>query len=275
MRLLIVIIVLFFIAVQSRSAQLGEVTQVSADSITFFKGKEEIQVNDRLFLLNSYGNVNAHLVVTALDGESAQAQIVGYELVPGSNYLEKISKGQIVRLTFEKKEIKSFGFFIGPNFSSKVGGFGGTQYSLGLQFNQNWTETFFINYRLQADDLGKDTHGIGKRKSYYMIGLGYTYKNFQFIGDVGIVDIMTIPKEGTTETHMDPYTGASYPAGVSHSNNAGYLLSVQYPFKMKEVSRTERNGWSIVPGVSHANQFNNSDYKPITSIYMNFEFLFL
>lgn len=214
-------LLIFTASAPALAYDLGEITEVRGSTIRFFKGDEVVNENEQLKVLNTQGKVNFDVRATKVDGGMADAVVTGAQFDPETGFLEALKPGQKVRLRIVASELSSGSFFAGANFSEKTGDFGGTNYTVGLRYMRPFKERMKLSFVLQADDLGKDSLGVGKRKAYYMGGVGYELCGFLALAHIGVVDIMTIPIDGTTQTIRDPY-GGSYPAGVQHTLNFGY-----------------------------------------------------
>ena len=176
MKLVLFIIVSFNFLNFSTAAEVGEIINISKKGvIKFYIDQIDVKTGEMLGVLNSKGDVNFKIKVTSVKSPYAEAMVVSVKPTYMSGFVERIMKGQRVRLTININELRYLSFFVGPTFSNKVGGFGGTSYSMGLDVGAYINPEWLWSVRIQADDLGEDSAGIGKRKAYYLIGAGYEY----------------------------------------------------------------------------------------------------
>lgn len=257
-------LIAFSLFIEASAARLGEIESYDEKSryVRFFIGDMKIEKGEELKIKNSLGRRDVTIKVLSVEPPYANAEVVRIDLPLGVAF-ETMHSGRSVALEVDQREIKRAYFFVGPSFSEKVGEFGGTNYGLGLGFNGAfpiWTHhDLSWSLLLQADDLGTDTAGNGKRTGYYMFGLGQVRERWQYFAHIGVVDNMTMPKGG--KTVVDPYTGANYPDNVVHTSNFGYLMSIKYYYPIRKVSRNSDSGWGFSPYFSMGGSFNSSGYK--------------
>jgi hypothetical protein len=251
--------------------ELGTITKIDrkTEQVQFYIGNVDVQVGEILSVYNSFNVLDLKLRVVAVDPPYATGEFAGYEANPG--HIEPMHKNRRVRLSLDKTQAVDFSFLLGPDFSSKVGGFGGSNYALGLNILFHLPQQWLLNLQLQADDLGKDPAGNGKRVSYYMLGAGRELGPVQLLLNLGEADYMTMPAVSTGNT-VDPYTGATYPNNVEHKSKLAYQFMAKYQFHIREPNRNASWGWGISPAVTYGSAFSPAGYKPTVAVLACFDF---
>jgi hypothetical protein len=243
----------------AHAAELGEIVSISKSGIIrFYSGEYMLKVGDSLRVKND-GDTNAHVEVVRLDPPYTEARIRSLQIHP-YGALVPLQVGQIVKLGVSQWELNEFSFFVGPNHAKANGSFGETNYFLGISFLGYFKPAWVWQFQVQADSLGKDPSETEIRRASYLLGSGYEWQQFQLIGNIGLIDTMTITKN-SSPTYIDPYTGVPISQNnVQHKTKAGFLILLNRRFELSQVSSTSNIGWSITPRVSYANTFSSTPY---------------
>jgi hypothetical protein len=248
----------------------GEIISVSREGmIRFYTGEvSDLQIGEELRVASQGGDSNIYLIVRKIDPFYAEGEITQLQ-IGQSGFFRPIQAGQLVKLHVAESKLKQFSFFVGGNASRRVGEFGGSHYFLGLAIAGPLKDSYYWSLRVQADSLGLDADHIEKRRAAYMLGLGYRLpvqgRPLSLAAHLGMIDTMTITPEAS-QTHVDPYTGASYPAkGVSHSNDLAYMISASYQIDLTKVNRNRRVGFSVSPVLTYADTIRTTAYPSYVS----------
>lgn len=241
---------------------VGQVIEVNHKEglVTFFKGDLQVSQGEELLVKGSGGGV--HLVrVTFVEGEKATAEIIGARMVYGG-MIRRIEIGDQVRLEISRKDEFFFDFYLGSTNARPEFGYPGSGFALGMGTGGFFTEILTWDLRLQADSWGKDSFGVEKRRSSYMLGLGYNPGSFRLKGHIGVIDTMTILSEEKNPAYTDPYTGKAYSKeGVNHDDQFGFLLMAGYQYDLSEMNRTKRHKWYLLPQATYSDVFGSSVYE--------------
>jgi hypothetical protein len=245
----------------------GEISKVDSNgTVQFATGDNNLKVGEELRMVGSSG-ARTYLQVTEVQGKEASGLITKQQSGPGGMF-ERVLPGDKVVLQVPSDKLKVASFFVGPNFSQKTAGYGGSNYFLGILFAGPINEKLFWNFRLQADSFGKQT-GVEKRRGAYLAGIGSTWKGARFEADLGVIDTMSIvaAEANSAPQTVDPATGAVYPSkGVYHNNKIGYLVGVNYPFRFAQPDRNRPWGWSLSPVLTYSDTFANQGVKGAFSL---------
>lgn len=241
---------------------VGEVIQVNHKEglVTFFKGDLQVSQGEVLLVKGTHGGV--HIIrVTFVEAEKATGEIIGARVVYGG-MLRRVEAGDQVILEVSRKDEFFFDFYLGSTSAQADFGFPGRGFAFGLAMGGFFTELLTWDLRLQADSWGKDSTGVEKRRSNYMLGIGYNPGSFRLKAHLGVIDTMTILVEEKNPAYTDPYTGKAYSKeGVNHDDQFGYLLMVGYQHDLSHMNRTKRHKWYLIPQATYSDVFGSSVYK--------------
>lgn len=256
---------------------IGQIVHVSGGVMKFYTGSVEVAEGERLQVKNSRGERDLTIEVMRVEPPYAYGTVTHIRAMPWG-FLETMNEDRRVVLEVNKNDAFHGFFFVGGSYSEKVGDYGGNNYGLGIGMSGKLPVFDISQLRwsvaLQADDLGKDHVGNGKRISYYMIGAGQSIGGFQYFAHLGIADHLTMPESGAPDV-VDPYTGASYPSDVQHDTELGYLLTAKYVYFFKDISRNRQWGWGIGPYLSVGGTFASTSYKNTYTLGLSLDMLAL
>lgn len=265
--LILYIVSIFLIFESANAEELGQIvpSENGSNKMRFFTGDLDIEIGEQLKVRNSAGTRDMTIEVVAVEKPYAEAEVINLDLTR-TRVIETRQSKRTVALLVEPHEIYRTYFFVGPSSSEKFGEFGGVNYGLGLGFSGTFKSYKPLSWSLifQADDLGEDAIRVGKRVSYYMIGLGQNWGRFSYFVHLGVADNMTMPPDGGVTT--DPSTGASYPDNVLHKSTLGYLVTLKYHYPLRKVSRNSSLGWGVGPYLSAGGSFDTQAYRSTVTV---------
>lgn len=265
-------LLLVFIGFQASAQELGEITEITPDHvIKFYKGNIDLQEGEELIGKGKGSGVYL-FKVTATEGDKASANFIGQQIQWGG-----MARGPEVgdKIRVEPKRVDSMfaDFYLGYVQAKSEYGFPGRGSAIGMSVGGHFTELWSWDIRLQADSWGKDSFDVEKRRSSYMLGVGYNPGQFRLKGYLGTVDTMTILESPNPTGYTDPYTGKIiYAQGVQHDSKWGYFLSLGYQVNFSKMNRNKHFAWFVLPQVTYANVFGSSPYPAHTSVGVSIGF---